>query len=225
LPDDVIPSRTSRAFHLALGVAMAVVVLAVSGCSAGSPSAGGSPADPDDGGRPVLFLGDSLTVGARLWGDLAAKAGAAGWAAEVVAEDGQDVRWGLDQVRARDEVPEVVVVGLGTNPGTSPGTFAEDAASLVDELVARGAGTVVWWPPGDTADAGRASRAAALRAAAASTRADGGASDAGGPLLVPDWPSELARHPGWLAADGIHLTTEGYESLSAFLVAQLADPR
>jgi lysophospholipase L1-like esterase len=179
---------------------------AVCSCSSGSPSAGGSPAD---GLSPVLFLGDSLTVGARLWGDLEAAAEAAGWSAEVVAEDGRDVGWGLDQVRARDQVPEVVVVGLGTNPGTSPATFARDTDALVSELVARGAGTVVWWPPGDTTDASRAGRAAALRA------------EAGARLQVPDWPAELARHPDWLAPDGIHLTNDGYMGLAAFLVHQL----
>jgi lysophospholipase L1-like esterase len=219
----VILSRTPRAvrFTLAPLLLVALGVAAGSGCSAGSQSAGGSPADPGDAGEPVLFLGDSLTVGARLWGDLETTVDAAGWTAEVLAEDGQDVRWGLEQVRSRDEVPDVVVVGLGTNPGTSPGTFGDDAEALVDELVARGAGTVVWWPPGDTNDAGRASRAAALRAvaAAAATAAIGG-----GSLRVPDWPGELAQHPDWLSDDGIHLTSEGYRALSGFLTAQVGRP-
>jgi lysophospholipase L1-like esterase len=200
------PRAARRALALLVGVA---ALAAVCSCSSGSPSAGGSPAGPAAGDSPVLVLGDSLTVGARLWGDLEAAAEAAGWSAEVVAEDGRDVGWGLDQVRARDRVPEVVVVGLGTNPGTSPATFAGDARALVSELVARGAGTVVWWPPEDATDADRAARAAALRA------------EAGTRLRVPDWPAELARHPDWLAPDGIHLTNDGYRGLAAFLVHQL----
>lgn len=225
----MIPSRASRAVRVALAppvlvvVAVAVSAVAALGCSAGSPSAGGSPTDPGGAGagEPVLFLGDSLTVGARLWGGLEPAAAAAGWTAEVVAEDGTDVRWGLEQVRPRDQVPDVVVVGLGTNPGTSPATFADDADSLVDELGDRGATTIVWWPPGDTTDAGRASRAAALRTAAQGTEDAGASGDGGGQLRVPDWPAELAGHPGWLADDGIHLTTAGYRALSAFLVSQL----
>jgi hypothetical protein len=160
--------------------------------------------------RPVLVIGDSLTVGADLWGDLVAVMAEDGWRAEVVAEDGRDVRWGIEQVRDRDTVPDVVVVGLGTNPGGSAETFAADAATLVSELVARGADTVIWWPPGDVADRGRVARAEALRAAA------------GGPLVVPDWPGVLVAHPDWLSRDDIHLTDEGYAGLSAFLREQLA---
>lgn len=224
----MIPPRTPRAVRLAAvavavagAIAVAVSAGAVAGCSAGagSPSAGGSRADPGaeaDPGEPVLFLGDSLTVGARLWGDLESTAAAAGWNAEVVAEDGKDVRWALEQVRARYRVPAVVVVGLGTNPGGSPASFTDDAESLVDELVARGAGTVVWWPPGDRTDAGRASRAAALRAL--------GEGVGGGPLRVPDWPAQLARHPRWRDDDGVHLTPAGYQALSTYLVTHLDPP-
>jgi hypothetical protein len=212
----MIPSR----IRFTLVPLLLVVELSALGCSSGSLSSGSAPADPGDAGVPVLFLGDSLTVGARLWGELEATADAAGWTAEVVAEDGQDVRWGLEQVRIRDQVPDVVVVGLGTNPGPSPATFADDAASLVGELVSRGAGTIVWWPPGDTPDAGRQARAAALRRAAVATGTAGG-----GQLRVPDWPGELARHPDWLGDDAVHLTNEGYRGLSAFLVAQLGDSR
>lgn len=200
--------RPARPVALVLAVA-----LLAAACSAGG---GGHTAEARTGGtrrgQPILFVGDSLTVGARLFGRLGAIMGAAGWRPEVVAMDGQDVTWGLDQVRHRDRVPPVVVVGLGTNPGPSPITFPADVRTMVAELTRRGARTVVWWPPGDRVDPARLARATALRA------------EAGGRLEVPDWPDVLAAHPEWLTADGVHLTPTGYRNLSGFLRDQVGDP-
>jgi hypothetical protein len=191
---------------------------------AGLPGAACAPGDDgagrDDGAAPagapatpLLVVGDSLTVGARLWGDLGDGLAADGWDAEVVAENGRDVRWGLAQVTARAAVPPIVVVGLGTNPGRAPDAFAADAGELVAQLVARGARTVVWWPPVPLVEDGRAARAAALRAAA------------GGPLVVPDWSARVTAHPEWLDVDGVHYTDAGYAGLTAFLRTQLAAVR
>jgi lysophospholipase L1-like esterase len=155
-------------------------------------------------------LGDSLTVGARLWGDLGPTLAGDGWRAEVTAEDGRSVEWGIEQVEALDEVPPVVVVGLGTNPGPTPERFGERVTELVEALASRGAATILWWAPPAAGDPGRGDRAAALRAAA------------GGRLAVPDWPAELGAHPDWVGPDGIHYTHAGYAGLSAFLARQLA---
>jgi lysophospholipase L1-like esterase len=196
------------------GAALLAAVALLAACGGGGSSAESaaqpSPSTPSEASRPVLVIGDSLTVGAELWGDLEAVLAEAGWRAEIVADDGQAVDWGIEQVRDRDTVPDVVVVGLGTNPGGSAETFPDDAATMVAELTARGATTVLWWPPGDVSDRGRVARANALRAAA------------GGALVVPDWPGELARHPDWLSRDDIHLTDAGYLRLSAYLRDQLA---
>jgi hypothetical protein len=216
------PGRPAGAAGGAL-VALAVLV-AVTACSTGSGGDGPSGVAAADGeavgaaeATSVLVLGDSLTVGADLWGDLEETLAADGWAAEVDAEDGQGVGWGIERVRTRSEVPATVVVGLGTNPGGSPETFASDVTTLVDELVRRGARTVLWWPPapgGSPDDAtGRSQRADAVRAAA------------GGPLAVPDWPSEVAAHPDWVGPDGIHLTHAGYRQLSGFIGRQLTGLR
>ena len=43
-----------------------------------------------------------------------------------------------------DEVPEVVVVELGTNPDADPDGFAEVAATLVAALRDRGAERIAW---------------------------------------------------------------------------------
>lgn len=189
-------------------------------CGGGSGAASDEPAPTvtaaDDGGRgetsarrPVLVIGDSLTVGADLWGGLDASLRADGWRPEIVAEDGRAVDWALDQVIARETVPAVVVVGLGTNPGPRPDDFAADVTALVDALRARGATTIVWIPPGDADDEDRVERAAILRRAA------------GPGLVVPDWPADLARHPELLADDGVHLTDQGYRHLADFVAQAL----
>jgi hypothetical protein len=164
---------------------------------------------------PLLVLGDSLTVGARLYGGLGKALAAGGWEPEIVAEDGRAVEWGLDQVRGRGAVPPVVVVGFGTNPGSAPDAFGDWVLEMVAELTDRGARTVLWWEPPAAGAADRGERAAALRAAA------------GGALVVPDWPAELARHADWLGPDGIHYTDAGYEGLADFIrrrVAPYAEP-
>jgi len=197
--------RPARLVALVLGLA-----LLAGACTAGG--SGHAAGAGTTGGRPILFVGDSLTVGARLFGRLGAIMGAAGWRPEVVAQDGQDVTWGLDQVRRRDRVPPVVVVGLGTNPGPEPIAFTADVRTMVAELTRRGARRVVWWPPGDRVDPARLARATVLR------------DEAGGRLEVPDWPAALARNPQWLTADGVHLTPTGYRSLAGFLRDQVGDP-
>ncbi len=81
---------------------------------------------------------------------------------------------------------------------------------MVGELTARGARTVLWWEPPEAGATDRGARAAALRAAA------------GGALVVPDWPAELAAHPDWVGPDGIHYTDEGYEGLADYIGRQVA---
>jgi len=52
-------------------------------------------------------------------------------------------------------------------------------------------------------------------------RADAVRAAAGGPLVVPDWPAELAAHDDWVGPDGVHLTHDGYRELAAFVARQL----
>lgn len=154
---------------------------------------------------PILVLGDSLTVGAVQEGDLESSLEARGWDHEIVGRVGESITWALDEVRGRRTVPEVVVVELGTNPGPHPEDFARDLDELVSELRQRGASLVVWIPPDDGDDPGRARRADAVRDATASG------------MEVADWPVVLDRHPEYLAGDGIHLTETGYRRLASFI--------
>jgi lysophospholipase L1-like esterase len=194
---------------VALALALSFVV---AGCGGGDdePAGGQAGGEATGAGAPLLVLGDSLTVGARLYGDLGDALAASGWSPEITAEDGKPVEFGIEEVRMLDRVPPVVVVGFGTNPGPAPERFGERVDELVRELTTRGAGTVVWWVPPDAGRPDRAARAAALRAAA------------GGPLVVADWPATLAAHPGWVGDDGVHYTNAGYAGLAAFICEQLA---
>lgn len=166
---------------------------------------GAGEAEPVADRGPILVLGDSLTVGAVLEGDLESSLEARGWDHEIVGLSGGSITWALDEVAERPRVPEVVVVELGTNPGPRPDDFARDLDLLVSELRQRGASLVVWIPPDDGDDPGRARRADAVR-------------DATAPRMeVADWPVVLDRHPEYLASDGIHLTDTGYRRLASFI--------
>ena len=116
-----------------------------SACSADEP--GGSPAagtgtgarkapttptrPPAAGGAPTRCWcwSDSLVNGARLFGDLGDRLDAAGFRLPRDRRRGRRARVGVEQVEDMDEVPEVVVVELGTSPDADPDGFAEVAAT------------------------------------------------------------------------------------------------
>ena len=163
--------------------------------------------DDDD----VLVLGDSLVNGARLFGDLGDRLDAAGFdTLEIVAEDGRDTAWGLEQVEGRPRVPELVVVELGTNPDADPSGFADTAAALVEALRARGAERIAWLTPVH----GRDDRYEAKVQVLATTP---------GIDSVADWASVVRADPRRLAADGLHPTRDGYVELAGFLVDTAAE--
>jgi lysophospholipase L1-like esterase len=185
---------------------------------AGSPAEGagsGPRADTDNPTvRPhlagsadtVLVIGDSLVNGARLFGDLGDRLDAAGFEGlEIVAEDGRDPAWGVEQVEDMDEVPEVVVIELGTNPDADPDGFAETATTLVAALRARGAERIAWLTPVHARD-GRYDEKVAILAAVP------------GLDEIADWASVVRDDPRRLAADGLHPTRDGYSDLAEFVV-------
>ncbi len=196
---------------MSLALVLASTFVAACGGGDDEPATQGqAPSEATVPGVPLLVLGDSLTVGARLYGDLGDTLVAGGWDPEIVARDGEPVEWGIEQVRELEAVPPVVLVGFGTNPGPAPDAFGERVPEMVGELTNRGARTVLWWVPPDAGAPDRGERAAALRSAA------------GGALVVPDWPAELAAHPDWVGPDGIHYTDRGYGGLADYLRRQLS---
>jgi lysophospholipase L1-like esterase len=152
----------------------------------------------------VLVLGDSLTNGAQLFGDLGDRLEDAGFDdVAVLAQDGRDTDWGIRQVRRRESVPPVVVVELGTNPGPDTEGYKAAVATMVDELRSRGAEEIVWVTPVHGRDDRYDDKVAILRATPG--------------IAVADWASIARDDPRRLAADGLHPTRDGYATLAEFL--------
>lgn len=159
----------------------------------------------------MLVLGDSLTNGARLFGDLGDRLAAAGFDnLSIVAQDGADIGWAIDQVEAMATVPGVVVVEIGTNPGARTDGFADAVDVLVGALRRRGAERIAWLTPAHASDDRYEPKAAILE-------------DAAGIDVVADWASKVRADPRRLAADGLHPTEAGYAELARFLVDTAAE--
>jgi len=203
--------RTPRIAVLAV-----VLTSALSACSDDAPAASPDPTTGDSRNptvRPelesdvdsVLVLGDSLTNGARIFGDLGDRLDAAGFEElEIVAFDGVDTPWGIAQVEQRAEVGEVVVVELGTNPDADIDGFEEQVAELVAALRERGAERIAWVTPVHGADDRYDEKVEILHAASDIDE-------------VADWASVVRERPRRLAADGLHPTEAGYADLAEFL--------
>ena len=163
-------------------------------------------------GGPLLAIGDSLLVGALNHGNLEADLAEDGWELEMIAENGRSVRWAVDQIQFRNDVPRYVVVVLGSNPGFSSDGFADDVEELRDELVSRGARRILWIPPHHPDPTRYQTK---LEILADADRADGA-------LTVPDWGAVLDANPDWVNSDGVHLSEEGYTAMAGFIRDALA---
>lgn len=207
---------------------VAVVAVAAAGAIGCSSDAGGAAGDGtgldadgdtdnptirpvlDDDVDSILVLGDSLTNGARLFGDLGDRLDAAGFdSLEIRAGDGEDTSWALEEISPMDQVPEVVIVELGTNPDADTDGFAEAAANLVAMLRARGAERIAWLTPVHGDDDRYDAKSAIL-------------AQTPGIDHVADWASVVRGNPRRLAVDGLHPTEDGYVDLAEFLVETAA---
>jgi lysophospholipase L1-like esterase len=153
--------------------------------------------------QALLVLGDSLTVGARDQGALLAKLTERGWQPTILAEIGRTTKGGLRAIEELPEVPRVVLVGLGTNPGPAVEDFEEEVVALIDALRERGARKIVWVPPTASDPELYAERDEVLHRLAAQRK-----------IRVTDWVSLLGAHPEWFHVDGLHLTVSGYQALA-----------
>lgn len=185
-------------------------------------ASGGEPADGDEPtttvvpalageGDAVLFLGDSLTVGAADIGGLRVRLRRAGFEeVDVIAEEGRDPTWGLQQVEALDAVPPLVVVELGTNRSANPIGFAE----VVDEIVVafrdRGAQRIAWVTPVYATDDRYRDKADLLEAAP-------------GIDVVAAWDEVVHADPTIIGTDGLHPTEPGYTRLARFYATTAVD--
>lgn len=154
-------------------------------------------------GEPMLFVGDSLCVGARdHGGGLTGALRSAGWEPEYLCGSGEGLEWGLAEVEDLGHVPSTVVIALGTNPDPRDPSFEEQATALRDELVARGAVRVAWV---DFADArGRYDDKNVVLHDLARRHGDG----------LVRWSALVDDHPDWFRSDGLHYRELGMRQWS-----------
>ncbi|MDQ1391097.1 MAG: hypothetical protein QOF30_74 [Acidimicrobiaceae bacterium] len=171
--------------------------------AAASPlrSAGSTPVLDD---RRVFVEGDSLTVGVAPF--LPALLGASGWSVTMDDEIGRTTAEGISIVAQRRwAVGGTLVVALGTNDLPDPTEFA----LRIDEVMTLAAGRRVIWVT--IARAGWDGLDRALFVAEARWP----------DLHVIDWRPFVAAWPAIRAADGIHLTLEGYELRAQFIASAI----
>lgn len=154
----------------------------------------------------VLIVGDSLAVGADKFG-LSKILKTDGWRVEVDAEESRSTRSGVAAMLARDTVPALVLVELGTNPSAALSTFPDELRQMLDALYERGAERVIWVTPHHRDDDRYDARGQAIFDAAAEDNR----------LVVADWHAYASGHREWMRPDGLHYTDTGYAILAAFL--------
>lgn len=182
-----------------LAVVVVVSVALVPAPREGSPAAP-TPAPVGDapGGEPLLFVGDSLCVGARdHGGGLIGALRGAGWDPEFLCSTGEGLEWGLGEVAELERVAATVVVALGTNPGPREPGFAERIRDVRSRLVARGAERILWVDFADRRD--RYTAKNEVLHALARCEGDG----------IVRWSVLAIPHPEWFRSDGIHYEEEG----------------
>jgi lysophospholipase L1-like esterase len=168
-----------------------------------------APAPPEPLDPRVFVLGDSVMLGAQA--SLAFRLGGAGWqvtqfsAESLHAYNSAGV---VDAARAAGQVGELVVVGLGSNDGSSRAEFAGWIDALMEHL--RGVRRVYWvnlrrfrdWVPAANADlANAAQRWPNLR--------------------VIDWDTRATPDPSLVIGDGLHLTAPGQAALAELIGSTL----
>jgi lysophospholipase L1-like esterase len=169
--------------------------------------AAGSSLSAAGSARSVLDLGDSLSVGTepylrkRLQGFTIVEFHDVGLHAYDAA---------ALVVARRASLPSVLVVSAGTND--DPRIVSTFVRSVSRVLAAAGSERCVVWPSIVRPPAVGATYDGLNRALA---RADSGHAN----LVVVDWVRMVRTHPGWLGADGVHVTRAGYRARAAAIAA------
>lgn len=204
-------------------VATAIMLLAA---AAGSPR--GAAATPrtltPDGQGALLFIGDSLTVGADAFGALATNLRRPRtWTAVVMdAKVGRTASQGASTLAARitrTRDVTAVVIALGTNDMISQRSASYPPA-VIDKVMNEALGIpVLWVTPTFSATIRPDWRQRALRF----NRALRAAQEEWPNLHVADWagqfvPSGASR----FIADGVHLTVSGYKTRASWTVRQVS---
>lgn len=154
----------------------------------------------------VSLVGDSLNVGVEPY----LREELQRWL--IVADDevGRSTATGVEHVKGRGaSLAPYVVVSLGTNdPVDAVDAFRADVAEVL--RVAGSNRCVVWVTIHRDGDADEPFNEV-LRAAASANRN----------LRLVEWASMIRAHPDFLAADGIHGTSDGYRARARAIVDAL----
>ena len=173
-----------------------IVGIALAALGAGSAPGAISPA------RTVLDVGDSLSVGAGPY----LQARLRGYRIEPAYDVGLHAYDAAAIVSRTRPLPSRLVVSAGTND--DPRIVATFVQSISTILTRAGRERCVVWstivrPPAVGATYDGFNRALA-RAAERHRN-----------LVLVDWVGMVHRHPEWLAADGVHVTSSGYRTRAA----------
>jgi lysophospholipase L1-like esterase len=166
-------------------------------------------------GTKVGIVGDSLTEGVRT--RLPPLAATYGFDLKIDALSGRDIQAGLTPLTKLKPGRDLVVVALGTNDARPSLTVSDAQARIEQMLAVVGDKTPVLWVNiyrSDTKDASAAARRFDLALdAEAAIRPQ---------LTVVDWSSYIQGRKELLGADGIHLTSAGYDERAAWLARAIA---
>jgi hypothetical protein len=202
--------NNGRSRALAIAAALVVAVLALSACN---PE--GTPRQRAAGNCVVGVVGDSLTVGARDYGGLAAKFAARGCTVTAIdARVGRPTVEGAGVVEAwarNGTLPAILVVALGTND-CNPAVF-EPAARRI--IAAAGGRPVLW------VNTWRARCDGAINGVINSIQLGMNVHPDKGNVWILDHWSWIHANRGMLGRDGLHLSRGGYEAHADRIVASV----
>ena len=191
--DDIRAAEAAEKERIARQEARAAAAAESSSSSTTGTGGGGSAAEPRPSGG--LVIGDSVSLGAESC--------LSGRGYRVDSEVGRQFSTGLDllRVHAADGLPRTLVIHLGTNGPFDSSGFAS-AMQLADDVE-----RVVWvtiaLPP--------ASRYSFVDSLNDMIRSQAAGYDN---VRVADFASAAARHPEWLAGDGIHIAGAGCDGFT-----------
>jgi hypothetical protein len=153
----------------------------------------------DSASQQLLVQGDSLAVGTRpfIGRELS------GWQITHSVKVGRHTAEGVAELReSAASLPEVIHVSLGTND--DPRRVPAFRASIREVMDLAGPGRCVVWTNIVRRPVARVGYAGYNRALADESRPREN-------LRVVNWARLARENPNWLAADGVHATTDGYK--------------
>ncbi len=185
------------------------------------------PARPSADCTTIGVVGDSLTVGDQTIGGMEAALTGRGWRATIDAAVSRRIPrsatpplsgfWAISDLQATGFNPCTWLIALGTND--AGGTSVAAYRKMIDEILAQiGKGRSVIWVD------------AYLARTPGAEVFDGVLSDyeQQGKLRVVRFSSwimdKIAQDAGYLAADGVHLTSAGYKARTAMIADALGSP-